>query len=171
MMSYFAYGSNMLLARLRERVPSAEPVGVGKLKGHVFRFHKRSKDGSGKGDIFETGNSDDFVYGVVFRILASEKGRLDRTEGLGQGYEEKQVRVAGSGQEWEAFTYYAGSDYIDGSLQPYTWYQDFVVAGARENELPSGYISKIEAVEAVQDSDGKREGENRRILEKKVFVN
>jgi hypothetical protein len=25
----FAYGSNMLLARLRERVPGAKPVGVG----------------------------------------------------------------------------------------------------------------------------------------------
>ncbi|MCZ6636073.1 MAG: gamma-glutamylcyclotransferase [bacterium] len=171
MIYYFAYGSNMLLARLRDRVPSAEPVGVGKLKEHVFRFHKRSKDGSGKGDIFRTGNLDGFVYGVVFRILGSEKDRLDRAEGLGQGYKEKRVRVVGSGQEWNAFSYYADPDYIDGSLQPYTWYQDFVVAGARENDLPSKYISKIEAVKAVQDPDRKREGENRRILEKKVFVN
>jgi hypothetical protein len=49
---YFAYGSNMETARLRERMPSAKPLGVAKLSGHELRFHKRSKDGSGKCNAF-----------------------------------------------------------------------------------------------------------------------
>jgi gamma-glutamylcyclotransferase len=53
-MYYFAYGSNMSLSRLRERVPSAEAVGCFSLNGHDLRFHKLSKDGSGKCDAFFT---------------------------------------------------------------------------------------------------------------------
>ncbi len=48
---YFAYGSNMLTARLHERVPSATPIGIGQLEGHALRWDKRSwRDGSGKCD-------------------------------------------------------------------------------------------------------------------------
>lgn len=46
----FAYGSNMLTDRLRERVPSARPVAVARLAGHSLRWHKVSIDGSGKCD-------------------------------------------------------------------------------------------------------------------------
>lgn len=58
----FAYGSNMLVARLTERVPSARPIGIGQLKGHVLRWHKRSKDGSGKCDIEITESDADSVW-------------------------------------------------------------------------------------------------------------
>ena len=47
---YFAYGSNLHPERLRERVPSAESLGVARLEAHVLRFHKRGRDGSGKCD-------------------------------------------------------------------------------------------------------------------------
>lgn len=50
---YFAYGSNMSSARLRARVPSCRPIGIAFLPGHELRFHKRSKDGSGKCDAFQ----------------------------------------------------------------------------------------------------------------------
>jgi hypothetical protein len=50
-MLYFAYGSNMRSARLRERVPSARYFATGKIQGYKLAFHKRSKqDGSGKAD-------------------------------------------------------------------------------------------------------------------------
>ena len=47
----FAYGSNMPSARLRGRCPSARAIGIAELRGHELRWHKRSKDGSGKCDI------------------------------------------------------------------------------------------------------------------------
>ena len=53
----FAYGSNMLSARMRspERVPSARPMGVGYITGHRMTFNKVSwKDGSGKCDAEQT---------------------------------------------------------------------------------------------------------------------
>ena len=53
---YFAYSSNMLTDRLRERVPSATAIGIGQLAGHSLRWDKRSeRDGSGKCDAEATG--------------------------------------------------------------------------------------------------------------------
>lgn len=49
----FAYGSNMLTARLRERVSSARPVGTACLPGFSLRWHKVSVDRSGKCDVVE----------------------------------------------------------------------------------------------------------------------
>jgi gamma-glutamylcyclotransferase len=44
----FAYGSNMLTRRLRERAPSARTVGTGVLHGHTLRWHKVGQDSSGQ---------------------------------------------------------------------------------------------------------------------------
>jgi hypothetical protein len=45
---YFAYGSNMLTARLRERCPSARPLGLAAAPGYGVAFNKQGMDGSGK---------------------------------------------------------------------------------------------------------------------------
>jgi len=81
-MLYFAYGSNMSVSRLRKRVPSASPLGCHILKKHDLRFHKKSKDGSGKCDAYETSNDKDIVYGALFGIDPNEKPALDAAEGL-----------------------------------------------------------------------------------------
>jgi hypothetical protein len=49
---YFAYGSNMSTARLRQRMPSCKPLGTAVLSEHKLRFHKRSTDQSGKCNAF-----------------------------------------------------------------------------------------------------------------------
>jgi gamma-glutamylcyclotransferase len=97
----FAYGSNMLLARLRQRVPDANPIGVARLRGHQLRWHKVAKDDSGKCDVV-TAEGESVVYGVLYEIPQEQKKHLDRAEGLGFGYEEKEVWV-----EVEATTYMA----------------------------------------------------------------
>jgi hypothetical protein len=47
-MLIFSYGSNMCLARLKNRVPSATFVSIGTLLEHKIKLHKLSKDGSGR---------------------------------------------------------------------------------------------------------------------------
>ncbi len=61
---YFAYGSNMSSRRLMDRVPSAQFVSIGKLGEHRLRYHKKSKDGSGKCDIEHTENPENSVWNV-----------------------------------------------------------------------------------------------------------
>ncbi|MCU0093418.1 gamma-glutamylcyclotransferase [Pseudomonas koreensis] len=162
-MKYFAYGSNMSISRLRARVSSAVALGCFSLSRHDLRFHKASKDGSGKCNAYFTSNSDDVVYGVLFEIDQVEKLILDRAEGLGHGYDEKEVIVtAADGSLLSAVTYVA-SDFDD-SRRPYTWYVNHVVIGAREALLPVDYIrTKISSIEAVEDADEWRDAKERAI--------
>ena len=151
---YFAYGSNMSLRRLQARVPEASPVGTAMVTGHELRFHKRGRDGSGKCDAHFTGGSGQLI-GVLFDLPLAGKHALDRIEGLGAGYEEKQVSVTRhDGTRSDALTYYATD--IDDRLQPYCWYRHHVMAGALEFDLPRDYIDAIGAIGVITDPDRER---------------
>ena len=161
----FAYGSNMLSARMRhpDRVPSARPVGVGYVTGHRLTFDKVSrKDGSGKCDAEQTGSVADRVYGVLYSVDKSEKARLDIAEGLNAGYEERSVNVVTVRGEKRAVMYCATSK--DPSLKPYHWYKALVLAGAVEHGLPFAYVELLRTVESVQDQDAVRRAEHERLL-------
>lgn len=159
---YFAYGSNMCTGRLTRRVPSAAPLFAAKLSQHRLMFHKRSDDGSGKGDAEYTGGENDFVWGVVFEISTTEKPTLDRYEGLGRGYSEKTVSVAtGAGKTYTAIMYYAND--TDPKLRPYSWYLRFVLDGAKQHGLPADYVSAIETTVANEDPDRERDRRERAI--------
>jgi hypothetical protein len=160
---YFAYGSNMVTARLRYRVPSCEFVSIARLPMHQLRFHKQSKDGSSKCDAFYTGVELDAVWGVVFNIPSSEKPRLDKAEGLGGGYNAHSVSVVSSlGQCLEATTYLADATAIVKDQAPYTWYKEFVEWGAAEHGLPEDYVvAAIRVTKSVPDPSSQRERDER----------
>lgn len=149
---YFAYGSNMLLARLRARCPSAEPTGAAELTGYELNWHKQSKDGSGKCSIAQSNNS--CVFGVLYQIADTDKRTLDRAEGLGHGYDEVCVQISIEGKCLTAITYQATD--IDESLKPYSWYQALVIAGAKEHSLPEGYVERLHFMTSMADPDRAR---------------
>lgn len=165
MLTYFAYGSNMLTQRLRKRTPSCQSVGLAYLPGHALRWHKRSnEDGSGKCDALQMPTDSDVLWGVLFEIPEAEKERLDRAEAVEHGYIEKAVRVVAGDRSVTAFTYVADPDWIDSSLQPFTWYRDLVLAGAQEHSLPTECLESISAQPANSDPDPSREAKKRRLL-------
>ena len=147
---YFAYGSNMSSARLRQRTPSAHAIGSASLPGHALRWHKLGRDGTGKCDIVRCAEgADEIVWGVLYEIAMAEKELLDRIEGLGIGYSETQVRVTtASGSEW-ALTYEAKPDRIDPALKPRPDYKAHVLAGAVEHGLPAHYVAALRQVAVV----------------------
>jgi AIG2-like family. len=152
----FSYGSNMSQRRLQARVPSARFVAVAELAEHRMLFHKRSRaDGSAKCDAEYTGHSDDRVIGIVWDIATSEKGDLDRVEGLGFGYDEKIVEVITGQAERLRTQIYVATD-IDPTLTPYRWYWEHVRIGARENRFPAEYIAWIERVSVAEDPEPER---------------
>lgn len=151
-MLIFCYGSNLCTGRLAGRVASARPVSTAVLRGHAFRFHKRSDDGSAKADAHATGRPEDQVWGTVVRIDPSEKRHLDRAEERGGGYAEKTVTVEPpGGGEREVRTYFALD--VDSDRLPYTWYKRLVVEGARRHGLPEAYVREIEAARSREDPD------------------
>ncbi len=148
--NYFAYGSNMPLARLQQRVPSAKITGVYFIKGYDLRFHMASNDGSAKCDAYYTNNSEHCVWGVVFEMLVSERDKLDKAESLGVGYSDQLVEVVNEkGEKLEALIYCALL--VDHTKKPYSWYVNHVLMGAQQNNLPETYIEKIKSIEYIKD--------------------
>jgi len=92
-MKYFAYGSNLLIKKMRKVVPSAASHGEASLSGYRLKFHKRSIDGSAKCDAFRTEDQRDLVHGVVYEIDEKGKQDLDGAEGLGCGYDEVKIEA------------------------------------------------------------------------------
>ena len=168
-MKYFAYGSNMLESRLKHvsRAPSARCLGVTALRGYTIRFHKRSKDGSGKCNVWPTGYPQDAVYGVVYDIAPEDVPALDRVEGLADHeYHRDQVDVelGEPGRIMRVECYHANPKYIDETLVPYDWYKALVVAGALEHHLPNPYVEILRIFPCIEDKDRIRRGEALELL-------
>jgi hypothetical protein len=156
-MKNFAYGSNMCRDRLLDRVPSARYEFVVSLSGHALRFHKRSIDDSAKADAFFTEEEDHKVWGIVVDVPEDDRGKLDRAEGLGQGYTSQDVTVLDcDGNPYQVVAYLAEESHIDSHLRPYDWYLALVVDGARARGLPDPYVKDVEAVPAVPDPEPDR---------------
>lgn len=155
-MLYFAYGSNMAAVRLQRRIPSARRIGVARLPGYRLCFQVAStKDGSGKCDALYTASESDLVIGVLFRIDPEARSVLDGYEGVGVEYRAEQVEVELAEGGRKQALIYLGTN-IDPAAQPYPWYREHVLRGARENSLPAEYIETILAVSCMEDPDPQR---------------
>jgi gamma-glutamylcyclotransferase len=157
-MKYFAYGSNMLEQRLkaRKRVPLASFLSNASVTGYRLRFHKKSKDCSGKCNIARTDSPRDIVYGVLFEMPDDDLFALDKAEGVGQGYHRQDVSVMADGRDISALAYIADADYINEALVPYRWYHELVIAGAIQHTLSKDYIAGLRAVPYTNDPDSTR---------------
>ena len=158
---YLAYGSNLLPQRLQRRVPSARTLTAVRLPGVSLRFHKRGQDGSAKCNLLESRRETDCAYGAIYDIAAQERGKLDRAEGLGKGYELTWLDLEAIGR---VFLYAAAQTHIDDHLRPFRWYRAFVEAGAAYHGFPEEYVTGIRAVEAVDDPLPERHRQNLALL-------
>lgn len=164
-MKYFAYGSNMSELRLRKRVPSATRIGRFTLDKYQLRFHKKSEDGSAKCDAYYTGNQSDIIIGALYEMDITEKEFLDKTEGLGVGYDELEVQViSDAGESIFALIYVATR--VDTSLLPYSWYLNHVIVGAIENEVPVAYLNTLKSVSHKADPEASRD-----LIERQIYLN
>ena len=136
---YFAYGSNLSPARMRERVAGAEPLGAAQLSGFRLCLDKRGHDGSGKANLRE--DAAQVVWGALYRFDASEWPRLDAFE---LEYERVGVSVVCSGEVRAAHTYRSRS--LTGDPVPFAWYKRLLVEGARAHGLPVEWIRHLEAL-------------------------
>ncbi|MBT8092178.1 MAG: gamma-glutamylcyclotransferase [Gammaproteobacteria bacterium] len=158
-MRYAAYGSNLHPLRLSERIASAEFIATSFLPDRSLRFHKRSKDGSGKCNIITGGEG---VHVAIFDISKEDKKTLDKIEGVGAGYLQLNLDVPGLGP---CATYVAAAAHIDDTLLPYDWYRELVLLGARVQRFPEDYIDALAAIPCREDPDASRRDMNRRTIE------
>jgi len=161
---FFSYGSNLLLERIKERVPSVEIVQTYQLIGFSLAFNKASSDGSTKTNIERTENPNDFVWGVIQRIDISEKSALDRAEGLGYGYDLDSFEIPEIDQEVHYYIAQESKYLKDG--KPYDWYLGYVIYGAIENRFPNEYINALECIASDIDTDSDRREQHDKVLTK-----
>ncbi len=163
-MKIFAYGSNMNIGRLRERVPSVIRLTNAFISGYSLICNKVSIDGSSKANIIKTDNLDDAVWGVVFKIADNEKKYLDRGEGLGNGYSETTLNFTDTNNiTHEAQVYIADNNSVDNALSPFDWYKQFITTGAEQNELPSEYLEQVKLIDFVVNTNETRRQRNFKI--------
>jgi len=163
----FAYGSNLCLQRMQERVPQAMPVAAGSVDQRRFEFHKLGIDGSAKADAFRTGQDHDTVWGAVYELDPAGKNQLDRHESLGTGYDLEAVNVAtADGRSLRAYLYAARPEAIRKGLLPFRWYRDLVIRGAEQHSLPPVYIARLAAQECLPDPDRERARHFQRLAKK-----
>lgn len=151
---YFAYGSNMLTARLTARCPSAKVLGTASAPNHTLEFIKQSNDKSGKATLISASQQGLHTPGVLFEIAKSDLGELDRVEGAGFGYDrhdEYEIRLAGNDEHITATTYLARKTVAH--LKPYDWYLALVIAGAHHHELDARHAQSLCQIEYVIDAD------------------
>jgi hypothetical protein len=159
---YLAYGSNLHPVRLKERVPSARPLGWVALPGCRLTFHTVGQDGSGKCDLRVTREGGDTAYAALYELAAAEKPALDEAEGPPYRIETWEVGL--EGQRYSAFVYLARTEAVDAQRLPFVWYRDVVTEGARYMGFPARYVARIGHVTAREDPDEARCRRHRELL-------
>lgn len=150
---YFAYGANVHPGWLRRRVPSADVLGPATLPRHRIAFHKRGRDGAGKSNAWYTGDANDLLPGVLYRLPAHAFQRLGAA---GAGYVAAEVTVRTPSGPVTALTWRADPAEIQEGLRPWDWYVALICAGAALHGLPEAHRRWLASVAFDVDPDAER---------------
>lgn len=134
-MYYFAYGSNMGRAAMRNRCPGARAVGSAALERYRFFI---GTDGWGSVEP-RPGNS---VHGVLWRLTPRDIAALHAYELLHKGlYEVHHLPVRSGPRRLPAMVYLLRRR---AAGRPRPGYVEMIAAAAREWQLPDDYIRSVE---------------------------
>jgi gamma-glutamylcyclotransferase (GGCT)/AIG2-like uncharacterized protein YtfP len=131
-MRYFAYGTNMDAAGMRQRCPGATLIGTERLAGYRFVIAR-----AGYAGLVPDPASD--VLGVLWSLTPDDVLGLDAYEGIAEGlYRKATMTVAGG-----PALVYVPADYSRGTPKP--GYLATVIAAARSHGLPDDYVRELES--------------------------
>ena len=134
MKNYFAYGSNMNTAQVKERCSDHKVVGTGSLDG--FRFIINSR---GVATVIPMENRS--VLGVIYEISESDEANLDANEGVDYGtYLKEQVHVQTGNEIRDCLIYIAADSELG---RPRPGYLQKILGGAEAFNLAGEYIEEL----------------------------
>ena len=144
---YFAYGSNLSLAQMRERCPDSVPIAAHILPDHRLEFVGSSSQRWGVGGVAtvvpQPGSK---VYGALYRLTAEDEARLDLYEAVnparpGEGKYVKNEKLLDYKGEWALL--YLATAMVQGVNSPSTKYLGVIRQGYRDWGLPLDELAGI----------------------------
>lgn len=103
---YFAYGSNLDLAQMRERCPDSTCLHPAVLHGYKLVFAGVSRRWGGQGSASIVEDADSEVHGLIYRMPPHDIAVLDGYESVPTVYTQRQIEVRSpQGKPVSAFTY------------------------------------------------------------------
>jgi len=137
---YFAYGSNLCAARLRELAPSARVRGAAHATDFALRIDKRGVDGTAKANLHRAPGG--VVWGAVYALEPTDWARLDARE---RDYSRIEIEIVQGDQRALAQTY--RSDLLTDAVAS-AWYKRLIVDGARAHGLPAQWCAWLDGLPA-----------------------
>jgi len=148
---YFAYGSNMNTARVRERGLAFSRVERATLPGFRLEFSKQGRDHPGSGHANLAWEPASVVEGVLFWLpSAAELARMDRFERSPVNYSRDIVEVHTDHGTVATWTYFANPGVLRPGLNPTRSYLAHLLAG--EPYLSPGYFDRLRDWPCVAES-------------------
>jgi hypothetical protein len=133
--SYFAYGSNIILADMALRCPAARFDGVAVLSGYRYLINA---------DCYATvvPAANRTVYGTLWMLTNACECALDKYEGIAEGlYTKSGIYVRSlEGRNIETLIYIAANT-AEGAARP--GYQEAVVECALGHRFPAEYVEEL----------------------------
>jgi len=145
---YFAYGSNMNPDRMKSRGVKFLRRIHAVLNGWRLEFNKVSFRNPREGYANIVRDENSIVEGILYEILDSDIGKLDRYEGYPDHYDRITVKVRlDNGSEIEAFTYIAQPDKVRSGLKPSKEYLNHLLKGS--DLLSKEYRDRLSKLETL----------------------
>ena len=141
-MNYFAYGSNMSTAYLREYCPSARFQQRAQLPNYRIEFRRYSTDLRGGISTIIVAPGE-MVHGVIYAVAEAEIKALDILEDVPLGiYRRDTFWLLAEDGRWQSADLYQVAEPA-GPYTPSAHYLDYMIAGAREHSLPQAYVAQL----------------------------
>jgi len=149
MVLYFAYGSNLLLSQIRERINNSNlnPSYIAFVPNSKLIFSRESIKQKGGVASYENceGNR---LWGAVFELTDDEKSKLDSKEGVkrlsAKEYEDTKIEVTKINETKIWVTTYVANK--TGAYLPSQYYMDIIIRGAIDCSLPNYYIEELKHI-------------------------
>lgn len=144
-MIYFAYCTLLDIKGMRKYCPTAEPIGIARLRDHRLGFATYSAGSAEGGCTLEEAVGQE-MYGVLYEVTPEELEALDLAAGLDKGWYERIdiVVIDEHNEEVTAITYVIPEP---GELfHPSSAYKRSILDGARAFQLPREYVADLERI-------------------------
>lgn len=143
MTAYFAYGSNLVVDRMRERGAPFRAARPAVLRDRRLVFDKRGFDGSARANVAPAPGG--LVHGVCYEL---EEGGLEALRGFESGYDLVEVQVELSAEDGPAtrtaWAFVARPDRRT-NAPPTRAYVALILQGLEEHRLPPEARAEVEA--------------------------